>query len=100
MNTANGKHKTTVIDRIRSLEFDTENRLCMMAAERIWKEYSQATGELPQKVRREKTNGYQGTHLVAAFPEWFASRMDRIIADVAEEIEAADAAQGRLFDGI
>jgi hypothetical protein len=96
--TGNGRHNTTVIDRIRALKYATENRLCAMSADRIWKEYGQATGELPQKVRRAKTNGYQGTHLVAAFPEWFESRMDAIIGEVATQIEAADNHQGSLFE--
>ena len=95
--TGNGRHTTTVTDRIRALEYATEPRLSRMSADQIWKEYSQSTGELPQKVRRAKTNGYSGTHLVDAFPEWFIDRMDAIIVAIAELIEVENDKQGNLF---
>lgn len=90
-------HKTTVVDRIRELEYDTDNRLAWTAGDAVRKEYEVATGELAQLVYREKTNGYQGTHKVAAYPEWFIPRIDAIVEEIAKVIEAADAKQGNLF---
>ena len=89
--------KDTIVDRINALEYDTDNRLAWTVGDIAWKEFSQATGELPRLVDRQKTNGYPGTHKVAAYPEWFVPRLDKIIEEIATVIEAADAKQGRLF---
>lgn len=96
--TGAGRHQTTVGDRVKALEFSTDVELMVQAGDRIWKEYGIATGELPQKVVRTKTNGYLGTHKVAAYPEWFVTRMDAIITEVAEAFETANAPQGNLFN--
>ena len=91
-------HKTTVIDRVRALNYETDNRLDWVAGDAARKEYEVATGELPRKSLRQKTNG-KGSHCMAVYPDWFIPRIDKIVSEVAEIIHAADAAQGNLFDG-
>ena len=92
-------YKTSVVDRVRALKYEPDARLDWGAGDAARKEYEVATGELPRLSSRQKVNG-SGSHKVATYPDWFVPRIDRIIQDIAEVIDAADAAQGSLFDGV
>lgn len=92
-------HKTAVVDRVKALEYEPDPRLDWTAGDAARKEYEVATGELPRLAYREKANG-DGSHKVAVYPDWFVPRIDKIISDIAEILEIADAAQGRLFDDV
>lgn len=92
-------YKTAVVDRIRALKYEPDPRLDWTAGDMARKEFEVATGELPRKGYRQKISD-SGTHQVAIYPDWYIPRIDKIIEEIAAKLDAADAEQGSLFDGV
>lgn len=87
----------TVIDRIKSLGIQTENRFCWAVGDAVRDEWERQEGGAPEKALRPKTNG-AGSHCLAVYPNGFRPVADALIRRIALEYQAAAASQMSLFE--
>lgn len=89
----------TMIDIIRALGFEPTKDLDWSIGKEAQQVYQRQYGVPPVKDLRSKTGYSQGSHCFAIYPPEFRATAEAIVSRVAEEIKAARAAQGDLFDG-
>lgn len=87
--------RVTVIDRFRALGLATSNEMTWAAGDIVRDRYEEKYGEPPPKELRRKTIGV-GSHCFATYPLSFIPVIDEIV----RAMQAADDAQGRLFEDL
>ena len=92
--------RITVPQRIKAmgLEQGTEKgkELAWRAGALVREAWLAEVGAYPPKGNRQKTSG-RGSHCFALYPSSWVERVDGIVRRVADELDAAEAAQMGLF---
>jgi hypothetical protein len=92
--------KTTVPDRIRALGLEqgtpAGKELAWRAGAAVRDAWRKVTGEYPPKGNRPKTSGH-GSHCFALYPVAWVERIDRIVLEVADMVQADRDRQPDMF---